>query len=200
MRLFVAVNLPEEIKTRLGAVQDQLRAAQADVSWVRPGNVHLTLKFLGETEEGRLERIQAALGGTARGHAPFAFALTGLGSFGGRAPRVVWVGVEQGAEPLTRLAEGVEAAMAALGFPREKRGFAAHLTLGRVRSPRNAERLLAALGEWRRELFGSVQVGHVDLMESQLDPRGSIYTVRQSFPLARIIHEGHGNYPGLPER
>ena len=199
MRLFVAVNLPEEINTRLGAVQDQLRAAQADVSWVRPGNVHLTLKFLGETEAGRLERIRVALGETARGHTPFAFDLTGAGSFGGRAPRVVWVGVERGAEPLTRLAEGVEVAMAALGFPREKRAFTAHLTLGRVRSPRNAEKLLAALGEWRRERFGSVSVGQFDLMESQLDPRGSIYTVRQSFPLARIIHEGHVNNPGLPE-
>jgi|MudIll2142460700_1097286.scaffolds.fasta_scaffold37816_2 2'-5' RNA ligase len=196
MRLFVAVNLPEEITGRLASVQDQLRAAQADVSWVRPGNVHLTLKFLGETEEARLAGIQAALAETARGHAPFAFDLTGLGSFGGRAPRVVWVGVEQGAEPLTRLAEAVEAGMAALGFAREKRGFTAHLTLGRVRSPRNAERLLAALAEWRRERFGSAPVGQVDLMESQLDPRGSIYTVRQSFPLARTLHEGHVNTPG----
>ena len=199
MRLFVAVNLPEEVKTRLGAVQDLLRSAQADVSWVRAGNIHLTLKFLGEAEEGRLERIRAALEAAAQRHASFAFDLTGLGSFGGRAPRVVWVGVERGAEPLTRLVEGVEVAMAALGFPREKRAFTAHLTLGRVRSPRNAEKLLAALREWRRERFGSIGVGRVDLMESQLDPRGSIYTVRQSFPLARIIHEGHVNNPGLPE-
>jgi 2'-5' RNA ligase len=186
MRLFVAVNLPEQIKARLGSVQDQLRSAQADVSWVRPGNIHLTLKFLGETEVGRLERIRAALEEAARRHAPFAFDLTGLGSFGGRAPRVLWVGVEQGAEPLTRLAEGVEVAMAALGVAREKRGFTAHLTLGRVRSPRNAERLLAALGEWRRERFGSIQVAQFELMESQLDPQGSIYTVRQSFPLGAV--------------
>jgi 2'-5' RNA ligase len=183
MRLFVAVNLPEEIKNRLGAVQEQLRGAQADVSWVRPGNVHLTLKFLGEVEETRLERVGAALTEAVRGHAPFAFELAGLGSFGGRSPRVVWVGVGRGAEALTRLAEGVETAMGTLGFAREKRGFTAHLTLGRVRSPRNAERLLAALAEWRRERFGEAAVEQVDLMESQLDPRGSIYTVRRSFPL-----------------
>jgi RNA 2',3'-cyclic 3'-phosphodiesterase len=183
MRLFVAVHLPEEITTRLGAVQDQLRAAQADVSWVRPGNIHLTLKFLGETEAGCLEGIRTALTEAARGAAPFPFELRGLGSFGGRLPRVVWVGVERGAEPLTRLAEQIEAGMAGLGFPREKRGFAAHLTLGRVRSPRNAERLVSALVEWRREGFGNVTVAQFVLMESQLDPHGSIYTVLQSFPL-----------------
>jgi len=114
---------------------------------------------------------------------PFPCELRGLGSFGGRLPRVVWVGVERGAEPLTRLAEQIEAGMAGLGFSREKRGFTAHLTLGRVRSPRNAERLVSALAEWRREGFGDVTVAQFVLMESQLDPRGSIYTVLQSFPL-----------------
>jgi len=183
MRLFIAVHLPEEITARLGAVQDQLRAAQADVSWVRPGNLHLTLKFLGETEAGRLEGIRAALMEAARGTVPFPCELRGLGSFGGRVPRVVWVGVERGAEPLTRLAEQIEAGVAGLGFPREKRGFTAHLTLGRVRSPRNAERLVSALAEWRREGFGDVTVAQFVLMESQLDPRGSIYTLLQSFPL-----------------
>jgi len=200
MRLFVAVHLPEQITARLGAVQDQLRSAQADVSWVRPGNIHLTLKFLGETETARLEDIRAALTAAARGSEPFAFELRGLGSFGGRVPRVVWVGVERGAEPVTRLAEQIEAGLARLGFPREKRGFTAHLTLGRARSPRNAERLLSALAEWRREGFGDVTVAEFLLMESRLDPRGSIYTVLQPFPLARIIHEGHANNPGLPEQ
>jgi 2'-5' RNA ligase len=183
MRLFIAVNLPSEVRQRLAAVQDRLRSAQADVSWVRAENMHATLKFLGETEESRLDRIRPALVEVARGKAPFPIRVSGLGSFGGRVPRVVWVGIEAGAEPLSGLAKDVEAAMARLGFPREKRGFSAHLTLGRVRSPRNAAALLAALGQADAGPFGTVVVTQFDLMQSELRPTGSVYTVLDRFPL-----------------
>lgn len=183
MRLFVAVNLPSDIRERLAAAQERLRGAQADVSWVRPENIHVTLKFLGETEEKRLDRIRPALLEVARGRAPFTIRVSGLGSFGGRVPRVVWVGVEAGAEPLSGLAKDVEAAMAPLGFPKEKRGFSAHLTLGRVRSPKNAAALLAALGQADAGPFGTVEVTRFELMQSELRPTGSVYTVLEKFPL-----------------
>jgi len=96
---------------------------------------------------------------------------------------VVWVGVEAGAEPLSGLAKDVEAAMARLGFPKEKRGFSAHLTLGRVRSPRNAAALLAALGQADAGPFGTVEVTQFELMQSELRPTGSVYTVLEKFPL-----------------
>jgi 2'-5' RNA ligase len=181
MRLFVAVNLPADLRQRLAAVQEGLRRAQADVSWVRTENVHVTLKFLGETEEKRLARIRPALLEVARDSAPFGIRLSGLGSFGGRVPRVVWVGVEEGAEPLGQLAKRVEAALARVGFPKEKRGFTAHLTLGRARSPKNAEALLAALGEADAGPFGGVTVSQFELMQSELRPTGSVYTVLDQF-------------------
>lgn len=183
MRLFVAVNLPADLRQRLAAVQERLRGTQADVSWVRAENIHATLKFLGETEEKRLDRIRAALLEVARGRGPFPIRVAGLGSFGGRVPRVVWVGVEAGAEPLSGLAKDVEAAMAHLGFPKEKRGFSAHLTLGRVRSPRNAAALLAALGQADAGPIGTVEVTQFELMQSELRPTGSVYTVLEKFPL-----------------
>lgn len=182
MRLFVAVNLPPDIRERLAAEQDRLRRAQADVSWVRAENIHVTLKFLGETEEKRLDRIRPALFEVARGSAPFRIRVSGLGSFGGRIPRVVWVGVPEGAEPLSRLAKDVEAATARLGFPKEKRGFTAHITLGRVRSPRNAEALLAALAEAETGPFGTVEVRQFELMQSELRPTGSVYTALDRYP------------------
>lgn len=182
MRLFVAVNLPAEIRERLAAEQDRLRRAQADVSWVRAENIHVTLKFLGETEEKRLDRIRPALLEVARGSAPFRIQVSGLGSFGGRVPRVVWVGVQEGAEPLSRLAKDVEAAMARLGFPREKRGFSAHITLGRVRSAKNAEALLTALTQAETGPLGSVEVNQFELMQSELRPTGSVYTVLDRYP------------------
>jgi len=185
MRLFVAVNLPPEVRERLAAAQDRLRHAQADVSWVRAENIHVTLKFLGETEK-RLERIRPALAEVGRAGAPFSMEVSGVGSFGGRVPRVVWVGVGDGAEPLIQLAGRIEAALARVGFAKERRGFTAHLTLGRVRSPRNAEALLAALQELRAEKFGTLTATQFDLMQSELRPSGSVYTPLEKFPLGTI--------------
>lgn len=196
MRLFVAVNLPSEIRDRLAAVQDSLRRAQADVSWVRAENIHVTVKFLGDTEEKRVQRIRSALIEVARDGAPFSLEVSGVGSFGGRNPRVVWVGVGDGAEPLIELAGRVEAALGRVGFPRERRGFTAHLTLGRVRSPQNAEALLAALQEFHAEKFGTFTATQFELMQSALRPTGSVYTVLERFPLSEHGGEGTGQEEG----
>jgi len=185
MRLFVAVNLPAEIRDRLAAVQDRLRRAQADVSWVRAENLHITLKFLGETEEKRLDRIRDVLAEVARAYAPFSLQVTGAGSFGGRVPRVVWAGVSEGADLLTRLAWQVESALSRVGFPKEKRSLTAHLTLGRVRSPRNVEALLMALREFQTDSFGTAMVRQFDLMRSELRPSGSVYTMLEGFILSQ---------------
>jgi len=183
MRLFVALDLPLDVRERLAAVQDRLRRTHADVSWVRVENLHITLKFLGETEEKRLDQIRDVLAEVARACAPFPLQVTGVGSFGGRTPRVVWAGVSEGADHLTRLAGQVESALARVGFPKEKRSFSAHLTLGRVRSPKNAEALLAALHEFRAEKFGTLAATEFQLMQSELRPTGSVYTMLERFPL-----------------
>ncbi len=176
MRLFVAVHLPTAVKEALAAVQERLRRADADVSWVKPGNLHATLKFLGEVDAARQAQICAALRDAVEGHARFTAAVGGIGTFGGRIPRVVWVGVTDGAEALTSLARDVEQALSRIGFPKEKRGFTAHLTLGRVRSPNNVDRLLAAVRQERPDSLGTVPVDAVALMQSELNPKGSIYT------------------------
>jgi len=183
MRLFVAIHLPQEVRGRLASVQDRLRRAQADVSWVKPANLHITLKFLGETEPTRRQRIDSVLAEAGRRAAPFSLAVAGVGAFGGRIPRVVWVGVREGAAPLEALAAAVENGLARLGFPKEKRGFTAHFTLGRVRSPQNAESLLAAIRDEPPELFGTVSVERFVLMQSELNPSGSIYTELEGFSL-----------------
>jgi 2'-5' RNA ligase len=183
MRLFVAVHLPQEIRDGLAAVQERLRRAQADVSWVKPANLHITLKFLGETEPKRLERIGPVLAEAARNMAPFSLTVAGVGTFGGRIPRVVWAGAREGAAPLEALAGAVENGLARVGFPKERRRFTAHFTLGRVRSPRNAEVLLAAIRDEPTEPLGVVPVEQFVLMQSRLDPGGSIYTALERFPL-----------------
>jgi 2'-5' RNA ligase len=183
MRLFVAVNLPPDVRERLAAVRDRLRNVQADVGWVRVENLHITLKFLGETEEKRLDRIRDVLAEVARGWAPFPLEVAGVGSFGGRVPRVVWAGVSEGADRLTRLAGRVESALSRVGFPKEKRSFSAHLTLGRVRSPKNTEALVVVLSEYHAEKFGTLEATEFQLMQSELRPTGSVYTMLERFPL-----------------
>ena len=181
MRLFVAVLLPEAIREKLAAAQDRLRNARADVSWVKPGNLHITLKFLGEMEPKRLDRVRSALTDAAQRVTAFPAEVAGIGTFGGRIPRVVWAGVGEGAEPLGALAGAVEQGLAGAGVPRERRGFTAHFTLGRIRSPQNLEALHAALRAEPADGFGTMRVDQVSLMESELDPGGSIYTVRDRF-------------------
>jgi 2'-5' RNA ligase len=190
LRLFVAVTLPDEVRGRLVRSQETLRAAQADVSWVKPENLHLTVKFLGDTDRRALARIRPALEAVGRQLVPFSLALCGLGAFGGRVPRVVWAGVSEGAAPLTDLAERVDAALGRVGVPKEKRGFSAHATLGRVRSARNADALTAAVGAAGAEAFGGVAVRDFVLMQSELNPQGSVYTVLERFTLGEEASAG----------
>lgn len=183
-RSFVAVNLDEPLRAALAEAQGRLRRVPADVSWTLPGNIHLTLKFLGEIGERGAERVGRALEGAAAPHAPFTAGAAGFGVFPPKGPpRVVWAGVGEGAEALVSLHGSVERALAALGFPREGRPFRPHLTVGRVRSPRNAAALREAIAELGGGLLGTFSVGHLDLMDSQLHPRGSIYTLLRRVPL-----------------
>ncbi|RPI07812.1 MAG: RNA 2',3'-cyclic phosphodiesterase [Zetaproteobacteria bacterium] len=192
MRLFVAVCLPAEIRERLASVQDRLRRARADVSWVKPANLHVTVKFLGETEPKLLPRIRPVLADAARKATAFAVTLAGVGTFGGRIPRVVWVGIREGAERLAPLAVAVEEGLAGVGFPKEKRGFAGHFTLGRVRSPNNVEALLAALRDEPTAPLGTVPVDRFILMQSELHPSGSVYSEIEAYPLGEPEREERG--------
>jgi 2'-5' RNA ligase len=188
IRAFVAVNLDEPLRAALGQAQGRLRQVPADVSWTLPGNIHLTLKFLGEIGERGVERVGRALEGAAASHAPFTARVGGFGVFPPKGPpRVLWAGMTEGGEALVSLQASVERALAALGFPREGRPFRPHLTLGRVRSPRNAAALAEAAAALGGGVLGTVTVAHIDLMRSQLHPKGSIYTVLRSIPLGAAI-------------
>lgn len=181
MRLFTAVTMPENIIATLEKTQGELRQSLAGVRWVKPANLHLTLLFLGEVPEARLDEVKAALAGVRARR--FGFSLGGLGAFPEKdAPRVVWAGARQGAEALTRLAGGVRGALSPLGFKPEEKDFTPHLTLGRV-SYFKTKKPPSFWAAWSKKEFGSMTVSEFCLMKSDLRPAGSVYHVLERFAL-----------------
>ena len=183
MRLFVAVDLPADLRARLGAIQEALRPAPLHVRWARAGGIHLTLKFLGEVAAERLETVEAALREAGRGIRPFRLEAAGVGTFPeGGLPRVIWVGVCGDLEALTRLHEEIDRALEGIGFPAEERDYHPHLTLGRVKGP--------GRGDWRSHIArsahapaGAFSVEEYVLFESRLGPQGPAYNALAGFPL-----------------
>ena len=186
MRTFIAVSIDSAVKDRIQVFIKELQHFSAAVRWIRPEGMHLTLKFLGEIPPGRIDGICAALDTVAAGFSPFAIQVKGTGVFPphSRSPRVIWAGMTEAPELMT-LQEQLDRALEDLGFPRETRAFHPHLTLGRVKSPRQLSPLLEHLFEHRETDFGTVQLGAVTLFESRLKPQGAEYTQIHSGELSR---------------
>jgi 2'-5' RNA ligase len=189
LRAFIAIELAPEILRRLGALQARLREEVPEglVRWVKPEGIHLTLQFLGDVPAVRIEGTAEAMRQVCMAHAPFPFAVGGMGCFPDvRRPRVVWVGVEEPDGALVGLQHAIVQAMKPFGFAPEKRPFSAHLTLGRVREGRPAA--LQALGA--RVAQGGPEIGRqtaveVHLIRSDLRPSGAAYTTLAVAPLSR---------------
>jgi 2'-5' RNA ligase len=184
-RAFLAIPLPDPIRERLAAAQDLLRPAGADVKWVEPELLHVTLKFLGDLTDEARGTIEPGLRAAAAAAAPIELAVRGLGAFPPTGPpRVVWAGLREadGRLTLAGVARAVETAAAGAGFPPEGRPFAAHVTLGRVKSRRNAEALRALIEREGAAEAGAFRADALVLFRSDLSPRGPTYTVAERYP------------------
>ena len=187
MRCFVAVDVPPDVRAHVAALAARLRQAApgADVRWSSVETLHVTLKFLGEVPDARVPDVARAVGEVATGHTSLALEAGGAGGFPGAArPRVVYVGIRGQVDALARLAGAVDRALEALGFPGERRAFRAHLTVGRVRSPRGAVGLAEALRAAAGEIAGGWTADEVLLYRSRLHPKGAVHEVVARFPLA----------------
>jgi 2'-5' RNA ligase len=182
IRTFIAIELDESIKEGLTRLQEGLKgeAPQGSVRWVRPAGIHLTLKFLGDVPADQIGEITRALERSCQGFAPFSLACGGLGCFPNlKRPRVVWVGVHEETGTLPQLQKAIEANVAPLGYPTEKRKFSPHLTLGRVQrrvSSGDLRRLGEQVGASGIGTLGQMEVRSVNLMRSDLRPSGAVYT------------------------
>ena len=182
MRLFIAIPISDDVRVMVErAAQDLARLAQssgADIHWVRPEQYHFTLKFLGEVPESRVAEIKETLRDAVRGTNAFSVTLQGLGSFPpAGAPRLLWVGVQQGSEPLGALASVVDAACQPFTGGAARHAYKAHVTIGRVRKSGGLKPIREVLKQRALETFGTMGVTGVELMRSVLHPRGPEYSI-----------------------
>jgi 2'-5' RNA ligase len=183
MRTFVAVPLPAECRKVLEEIQSRLRSSGADVRWVAPSSIHITLKFLGEIDPALVPRLAEALRSESAMQTKFSLRLQGLGGFPNLgSPRVIWCGLEGEVRQLQQLQARVEQACASLGFAPEGRGFQPHLTLGRVQGKRNLQHLLDYIRMGFAEVC-AIQVDTYHVYKSTLSPRGAIYGVLETIRL-----------------
>ena len=182
MRTFVAIELPESVKEALHALSGRLRESGGRVSWVKPENMHLTLRFLGEVDDEHVERLSAILADAYRGSAAFPLAVRGTGAFPNpRRPDVIWVGAEPLEGALAEVQAAAESAARAIGLPPDDKIFRAHLTLARIRDRRAAKPLMECLEMERDFAGGEFTVGSVSLFSSELTPHGPIYRRLREF-------------------
>ena len=183
LRLFIAIETPNELVPRIGAIRDRLKESNADVKWEPDGKLHATLKFLGNTDEKLLPEIVSYLEGVGQRFSQLNVKYSGVGCFPNRrSPRVVWVGMEDLANALGPLHRDIDAALLDLGFEKEERAFHAHVTLGRVKSDRGISSLIRMMESITFE-SQPVLIREVALIKSDLKPIGSVYTTLKTFPL-----------------
>lgn len=183
MRLFIAIEIPESMRTAFATLLKDFRPLAPQLKWVRPENLHVTLKFLGETDPSKLGPLQIALSGV-RSAEPANLEFRGLGFFpNAKRPRVFWAGMQASAN-LKTLAADIDQAVHKLGFTLEERPYAPHLTLARISLPIIPPKLLQTIGEKSGQSLGSLATRQFHLIESKLKPTGAEYTTVQSFHFA----------------
>ncbi len=178
MRIFLAVSVPPVASGVLSEAQRRLKEFLPGARWTGIDAFHITLRFLGEVQPGRLAEVDSAARKAAENERPFRVELKGLGVFPySRGPRIVWAGISEGKSALVRLAENLETNLTALGFPRERRPYRPHVTLGRFKdgSP-------GAVKSDASASFGGFEANELNVMQSELRPQGPLYTVLRRCP------------------
>lgn len=185
VRCFIAIEIPEMIKRDIGELIEFLRKYNVDVKWVIHENIHITLKFLGNTSETLLPRIYESLSHMVLSYKTFCIKISGIGVFPNRKyPRVIWTGIED-TEILKRLQKDIEDSMTMLGFKREDKEFHPHLTLGRVKSQKGMPHLMNELDNIKGKDFGVINVKSIKLMQSKLKQQGAEYSCLYEIPFGR---------------
>jgi len=197
IRSFIAVELPDELKSELTRLEAQLKSGgRFGVKWVDPDGIHLTVKFLGSIAADRVEEITKVMEEAARGMSPFQLRVKDLGVFPSpKRVQVAWVGLSGEVDKLARLQKRIESGLSPLGFAPESRPFKPHLTLARLRnhiSPDERQRFGQLITRTAFEAACAIEVDAISLMKSQLTREGAIYTRINSVRLKKPLSRGMG--------
>jgi 2'-5' RNA ligase len=177
IRAFIACDIPEALLEKISSIHDKLKALDVEVGWTKVSSIHLTIRFLGDMEESLVDKVDAVIKEASKGQPPFDISIKGSGAFPNlKHPRVIWLGIDDGAKGLTNLQRALEDGLKALCFEPEEREFRPHLTLGRVKGAKGKERLSSAVSGLKDIEIGSFTVDRVILYKSELKPTGAVYT------------------------
>jgi RNA 2',3'-cyclic 3'-phosphodiesterase len=180
-RLFIAVQVPSDQIQKISDISDyfQSQVPPNSMKWVNPANLHITVKFLGETPKEKIEQLQTILLQSVKSLSPFELSIEGLGMYPHkRQPRTIWLSV-QGSEPLISYHEQLDSALFHAGFEKDKKPLSPHLTLARVRDRTDREtahQIGKTLSQFKVDSLGTLKVVEIKLMQSKLTPQGPIYT------------------------
>jgi RNA 2',3'-cyclic 3'-phosphodiesterase len=173
MRAFLGISVPDELKSRIEAIQDKF--SDFDIKLVEKENLHFNLKFFGDIGDDDVEKLKRALEGVSKQFKPFEIDVSCIGAFPNiNYVRVLWLGVRDGYKNLVELAEAIERSLESLGYGNKER-FVPHLTLGRVRSGRNKEEMPKLLKELEDVSVGKMEIHQINLFQSILGPNGPTY-------------------------
>jgi len=183
-RAFIAIDLPESVRSFLSEAQEALKSYRFGVKWVRPQNIHLTLKFLGDTATADTDKIAEAMTLAAMNCPIVSLTAKGIGVFPNvRRPRVIWAGLNGRVQTLANLQQTLNAHLANLGFATDTRAFKSHLTLGRVKGKIALDKMIAAIDNLKEFESESFETREVILFKSELRPSGAVYTRVQAIAL-----------------
>jgi 2'-5' RNA ligase len=175
-RAFIAIDIDEAVRQKLVVAQQELAATGAQLKLVEPVNIHVTMKFLGEVPEEKIEAIAAALRKAVVNTQPFNIDVRGIGVFPNlRYVRVIWAGVTDGREAIIAIQQNIDRELGKLGF-RPERDFVPHLTLARVKTAKRKEHLVALIRKMENVEFGITSAQAIELKQSTLTSKGPIYS------------------------
>ncbi len=187
MRVFIAIDINDQIRNGIGNLQQKLSAEadikKSDVKWVRPESIHLTLKFLGEIKDAQCVEVCNITEEVVANHKNFELDIESIGCFGGKSPRVLWVGMGAGSNQLRELAKNLDEKFTSAGWPKETRDFTGHLTVCRIRNSKAGAKLAQVSEQYRDYQLGAIPADSVTVYQTELTPQGPIYTALGNYRL-----------------